>query len=97
MLQYGAWCAIFTLRPDPAEGVSKMTTLVNISAEAVAALRAASNFGMEMDAATRLPDGTYNLPLRNETAARLVAACQPGEAPSDFIVRAYAVIAGQVN
>lgn len=66
--------------------------LVNITAEAQAAVRSASDApGGFRETATRLPDGTYDVPLSDEVFERVTAAQFQGESFSDALVRIVAL------
>ena len=65
--------------------------ILNISEEAHRAIRAAAQHDFK-ETGRRLPDGTWDIPVGEETLARMQRAAFPGETFSDTIIRAMATM-----
>lgn len=63
--------------------------IVNISEEAHRAIRAAAQHDFN-ETGLRCPDGTWDIPVQEETLAKMQRAAFPGETLSDTIIRAMA-------
>lgn len=63
--------------------------IINISEEAHRAIRAAAQHDFN-ETGRRLPDGTWDVPVKEETLAAMQRVAFPGESLSDAIIRAMA-------